>query len=213
LLLSSIVVKVSLQRADTAGDRVERAIAKGFPSRLFARKADELVRGLRELSSSVPAGTPLPDVRLADARHLSHVRDASVDVVITSPPYLGTYDYVEQHARRFGWLGLSPRDFERREIGARRRAQSPAQAITAWQEDVDAFVAEFARALTRDGRAYVAIGDSAVGTRAIQGDQAVRRAAERASLRVLAVASQERPSFYAPARRAVRREHLLLLAR
>jgi site-specific DNA-methyltransferase (cytosine-N4-specific) len=42
LVLSSLLVKLSRQRADTAPSTVERKIGKGLPSRLLARKADEL---------------------------------------------------------------------------------------------------------------------------------------------------------------------------
>jgi DNA modification methylase len=213
LILSSIVVKVSRQPSDTAAGTVERAVAKGFASRLFARKAEELAARLGELAAAVPPATPPSDVRLADARALTHVDAESVDLVVTSPPYLGTYDYAEQHARRYGWLGLDPGPFAAREIGARRGARAAADPLAAWQADVDAFVAEIARVLAPRGRAYVVIGDSAVGTRAIAGDQALRRAAERARLTLLAAAAQERPNFYAPTGRRTRREHLVALAR
>jgi DNA modification methylase len=211
LVLSSIVIKVSRQRSDTAAERVERAIGKGHASRLFARKADELARRLGELAAAVPRGTPPPDLRLGDARHLDHIANGSIDVILTSPPYLGTYDYAAQHARRFGWLGLDAGRFAALEIGARRRAVQPGPALAAWQADVDAFVAEMGRVLRPGGRAFVVIGDSAVGAQVVPGDAAVRRAAARARLHVVASAAEERPSFYAPARRAIRREHLLHL--
>ena len=211
LVLSSILVKVSRDRADTARGTIERAIGKGNPSRLFARKTEELARGMAAFAAAVPPGTPPPDVRVGDARKLGHVAGGSVDLILTSPPYLGTYDYAEQHARRFGWLGLDTRRFAATEIGARRSTRDPAQALADWQRDVDAFVAEFARVLRRDGLAFVAIGDSAVGTRAIAGDAAIRTAAERSGLRVVANASEDRPSFYRRAGVSTRREHLLLV--
>jgi DNA modification methylase len=213
LVLSSILVKVSRQRADTTSRSVERAIGKGNPSRLFARKAAELAQQMGEFSTAVPSGTPPPEVRLGDARRLAHVADASVDVILTSPPYLGTYDYAEQHARRFGWLGLDARSFAGAEIGARRRQRDPARALADWQRDVDAFVAEFARVLRPDGLAFVAIGDSAVGAQAIAGDAAIRRAAEPARLAVVANAAEDRPNFYRHAGGETRREHLLLLTK
>jgi DNA modification methylase len=205
------LVKVSRQPSETAAGTVERAIGKGLPSRLFTRRADELARALAELSSRAPAGTPPPDVRLADARRLAHLRDGTVDRIVTSPPYLGTYDYSTQHQRRFGWLGLDPRPLDELEIGARRRARDPAAALDAWQADVDAFVAELGRVLKPRGLAFIAVGDSAVARRAVAGDAPVRRAAERAGLVVLAAASQARPNFYKNVDKQTRREHLLAL--
>jgi DNA modification methylase len=150
-------------------------------------------------------------VRLGDARKLSHVAAASVDLVITSPPYLGTYDYAAHHARRFGWAGLDPRPLEQGEIGARRRA-TPEQ----WTRDVAAYVFEIARVLRPDGWAYLLVGDSAIGDRAIAGDEELRRAAHAARLSVVATASQARPDVYAPARGQLeggRREHLVAIRR
>lgn len=206
LVLSSIVVKVSRQPGDTGRGTVERAIGKGLPTRMFQRKADELVERLKAFAERVPTGTPPPDVRLADARRLPHVADASVDVVVTSPPYVGTYDYVQQHERRWGWLGLDAGGFARAEIGARRAAD-----LDGWQRDVDAFVAELARVLKPGAHAFLVSGDSAVGDVAVPGDEALRAAAAKAGLSVVASAQQARPSFYG--RQATRREHLLLLAR
>src|SRR5690606_5418135 len=42
------------------------------------------------------------------------------DLVLSSPPYGGTYDYVDHHARRYPWLGLSAEALCRAELGARR---------------------------------------------------------------------------------------------
>ena len=211
LVLSSILVKVSRDKSDTSRGTVERAIGKGNPSRLFARKTEELARGMAAFAAAVPPGTPAPDVRVGDARRLDHVRDRSVDIILTSPPYLGTYDYAEHHARRFGWLGLDARRFAETEIGARRGTKDPAKALADWQRDVDAFVAEFARVLRPTGLAFINIGDSAVGDRAIAGDAAVRAAAEKHDLAIVANASEERPSFYRRAGVSTRREHLLLV--
>jgi hypothetical protein len=211
LCLSSIVVKVSKQPSDTGAGEVERSIGKGMPSRLLARRADELARQLARFAERLPPGTPAPDVRLCDARKLAHISARSIDLLITSPPYLGTYDYTQQHARRFGWIGLDARQvkmMDASEIGARRRAR-PEDALDLWQRDVDAFVSEFARVLR--GRAYVVIGDSAVGARAVAGDIAIRKSAEKFNLRVVASASQERPSFYREVRQSTRREHVLQL--
>jgi DNA modification methylase len=211
LVLSSILVKVSKQRADTSGRTVERALGKGNPSRLFSRKTEELARGMAEFAAAIPRGTPPPDVRLGDARKLDHIANRSVDVILTSPPYLGTYDYAQQHERRFGWLGVDARRFAETEIGARRKSRDAKNALADWQRDVDAFVGEFARVLKRGALAIVSIGDSAVGTQAIAGDAAIRAAAERAKLHVIANAAEERPNFYRHAGGETRREHLLLI--
>ncbi len=106
LCFSAILIKVSRQSSETSDSVQERAIGKGLPTRLFVRKAEELAKSWRELFAACPANAKNPSVYKADARRLRHVTDASVDLIVTSPPYLGTYDYAEHHVRRLGWLGL-----------------------------------------------------------------------------------------------------------
>ena len=44
--------------------------------------------------------------------------------MITSPPYLGIYDYAAHHARRYAWLGIDPGPIERGEMAARRHGET-----------------------------------------------------------------------------------------
>jgi len=215
LCFSAILIKVSRQASETAPNTVERTIGKGLPSRLFQRKADELAAGLRALFAKIPPGTPSPLVHKADARKLRHLDDRSVDLIITSPPYLGTYDYAEHHARRLGWLGLDDKGITQHELGARRKAHAqpdPAVAIATWQGELDEAVASMARVLRPTGALFVVIGDSRVGNRAIVGDYTLRLAAQKCGLRVVASAAEARR---APGRgrTALVEEHLVELRR
>jgi hypothetical protein len=215
LILSSIIVKVSRQRSDTDEALVERAIPRGAPTRHFAHRTEELLRHMAEYAAAVPLGTPTPKVRLGDARHLDHVRDGSIERVITSPPYLGTYDYTRHHRRRFGWLGLDPAPLERGEIGARRGGGDPARALGRWERDVRAYLGEIARVLRPGAWAYLLLGDSVVGQEAVIGYEVVERAAPAMGLTLVARASQQRPEPLGPTRgvHRERREHLLALQR
>ena len=44
-------------------------------------------------------------VELGDARKLSAVENASIDAVLTSPPYLNAIDYLRGHRMSLVWLG------------------------------------------------------------------------------------------------------------
>src|SRR5262249_5399472 len=59
-VLSSILVKVSRRASDTRGEKVERALARGMAARLFARRAEELARGLAALWRGAPPRPPGP---------------------------------------------------------------------------------------------------------------------------------------------------------
>ena len=216
LVLSSILVKVSRQRTDAAsGEREEKQIGKGLPTRMFVRKAEELAERLRDFCARVPPSTPAPDARQADARELPWTT-GSFDLVITSPPYLGTYDYLEQHALRLAWLGL-PSVESPRELGSRRRSTG-SDALQKFEGDLGRSLAEMSRVLRPEGVVLMVIGDSAAGASAIYADDLVRRLCERTGLRVAAVASQNRPIFGARERDVFahglgKREHLVWLAK
>jgi DNA modification methylase len=64
-----------------------------------------------------------PKIRLGDARKLSWVRNESVDMVMTSPPYLNAIDYMRGHRLSLIWLGHSLshlRQIRSNSIGAER---------------------------------------------------------------------------------------------
>jgi hypothetical protein len=210
MVFSSIVVKVSQQRSETAERAEEKRIRKGLPTELFFRKAKELVERWEALSERAPDRCPRPLFYEGDARRLPKVlpRRVRADLILSSPPYGGTYDYIDHHARRYAWLGIDARRFERNEVGARRRLKGP-QGVRRWDREVEELLAAMA-AVRRTKRAPIIllVGDAQIGRRRIDAAKQMRRIAPRAELELIAAASQERPDFRGgPARR----EHLVLL--
>src|SRR5439155_8771369 len=75
--------------------------------RLFRRVCQVNVERMREFAAQRP-----PDVRVdvpaeADARRLT-LGDASVDLAVTSPPYINAVDYPRTHQLEMYLLDLSP---------------------------------------------------------------------------------------------------------
>ena len=60
----------------------------------------------------------MPQIRVADARALGWLADNKFDLILSSPPYAGTYDYAEHHDVRFLWLGLPRDNLDRVQVGA-----------------------------------------------------------------------------------------------
>lgn len=231
LVFSSIVVKASRQRSETNPTLFERHIAAGQVSRWFVAKATEVGRLHAALWSRVqalPAGAnrERPLCVAGDARSVLTDPQAlplwggSVDCIVTSPPYLGTYDYVDHHVRRYPWLGIDPTPIARSEMAARRHGDQRRldELLRAHQADSDRWLAGAARLLKPDGLLYVLVGDSLVQGDVVRGDLPIRRAAETAGLRFLARVAAERPHFLPSAQSqdpdaspptAPRLEHLL----
>lgn len=73
-----------------------------------------------------------PSVRRSDARKLSFVARSSVDLVVTSPPYLNAIDYMRGHRMSLVWLGHVLHDLRMvraESIGAERGLEARDQWI------------------------------------------------------------------------------------
>jgi DNA modification methylase len=212
LVLSSILVKLSKKAGDTSEGARPARIAAGFPARLFADKTRDLVERLAEIEPELRRG---PEARVdeGDARSLRHLSAANVDLVVTSPPYAGVYDYLEHHRMRLRWLGLHDRKLEQAEIGARRHL-SRLPTAEAWEtffEQLCGVLGAVRRVLVPGGRAVLIIGDATRGREVLASDELTAEAALKNRFEVTAVGSQERPSFHGAARSKL--EHAVLLTK
>lgn len=219
LVLSAILTKVSKQRGDTSTQLAPRRLAPGFTSRMFVAKAEELVFALEQYERALPEGAPAPDVHPDDARTLGTIGAGRIDLVLSSPPYAATYDYLEHHDVRLRWLRLKPERFAQLEIGSRRayaRLTAP-RAREQWDDELGRTLAAVGRVLTAEGLALFVIADSAVRSMPLRADQVLATLAPKAGLEVVAVASQRRPHFHTRTQNAFadgpRREHLVALRR
>ncbi len=219
LVLSSLIGKVSRRSGDTTSQDAPRRLGAGYTAKLFQRRAEELGKRMREYSKSLPSAAPPAKVRTGDARDVGYITSGGMDLIITSPPYAGVYDYYEHHATRLRWLGLPSSQFESSEVGARRRLGSLpfAKALGRYQQDFNRVLEEMARVLAPKGRIGFQVADSTLEGRAVHADRLIEQMANAHGLAVVARAKQERPNFHGASQRAFadrpRAEHLLLLAR
>ena len=217
LVLSSILVKVSRRTGDTSKNTAPRRIYAGFTTKVFQRKAEELSRLLGEFAALARRHRrTLATVRWGDARRMDGVERASVDLIVTSPPYPGNYDYIAHHALRLRWLGLDAEAFAAIELGARRHLADLAEpaARARWSSELGDVLSASARVLLPRGKLVLIIADTVIGRRALYADDLVREIAPRAGLEVSVVGSQLRPHFHGPTARAFdrrpRREHAIV---
>jgi SAM-dependent methyltransferase len=149
----------------------------------FARSVARLTR---QLEDEPPSGNAR--VALGDARHLSSVATASVNAVISSPPYLNAIDYMRGHRLSLVWLGyrLSElRQIRAESIGTERgltvdAAPDLVDALSTTHEavaclpaaerrmidryvlDLHATVAELYRVIKPGGKAVLVVGNSCI---------------------------------------------------
>lgn len=89
---------------------------------------EEFVRSARKLETLIDPTRTVhrPSIRRADARSLSFLREASVDLGVTSPPYLNAIDYLRGHKMSLVWMGLTVgtiRELRGESIGVERRLE------------------------------------------------------------------------------------------
>lgn len=216
--LSSILVKVSRQATDsiTRIDREHQWIPVGRVEDLFLRRVKEHALNIQGLTKAARSGFE-PMLSAGDATRALPQTDGLVSAVISSPPYPGTYDYVEHHRRRYTALGFDASFAEEREIGSRRQQKETgesrstlayalglAHGLDAWKD-----------AMTPDGRVYFMIGDGQSKHALVPVDPIMREAAQRSGWVVEAMASQPREIRGAVGRgsRGRKMEHIYALAR
>ena len=219
LALSRIIVtkepRASLAR-DTSHSRphkvLERSDFQVFPA--FERSIRLLQR---RLSEHPPRG--IAKVESGDARHLDTVDNASVDAVITSPPYLNAIDYLRGHRLALVWLGYGLeqlRGIRSTSIGAERAPDDPEARplfssiaaamgnldelpnryrlmIERYAEDLYRMNSEIARVLRPGGTATVVVGNSCLKGTFMEYAAGVIEAARMAGLKLTRVCERALP--------------------
>jgi hypothetical protein len=216
MLLTAIVVKFSKQRADTARDEnaKPRRIGRFVPSEFYGRKGEELIRRWAELEEACLACDTWhrPKVVEGNATQLAGALPPrwAAHLVLTSPPYGGTYDYVQHHARRYPWLGVSTKSFEAGEIGARRNYSGERAKAKSWDDEVTAMLGSMESVLEDQGQIVLLMGDGEVAGRRVDVVPQLEVLGGPVGLRVVAWASQRRRDWKGGKARG---EHLVLLRR
>jgi site-specific DNA-methyltransferase (cytosine-N4-specific) len=161
---SSIVVRVSRQDSDTRYARIERSVTVEAVDRAFKARVGYLVEQIPKLMRRKRAPAT---VCQADSRHLDFIPDGSVDLIVTSPPYLNAYDYHKYHRQRLHLIDgdvAMARDIE---IGKHDEFTRPGATPDHYFEDMDACFGEWARVLKAGARCTVIVGDAIVSKRPV----------------------------------------------
>ena len=210
IVFSSLLIKFSRKRADTSGDTVEKRIRKGLVTEFFVRKGHELSLRWEALYDAVPRDAFEARLICGDARELSHLlgQRFQADLIATSPPYGGTYDYARHHAIRNAWFGFETERLEEREIGARRTLARSRAGAARWDDELLATLRAMREVSHDDARIILWIGDAEIEGRPIPADEQVAELAPHAALELVATAAQPRQD---PRGGPDRMERLLLL--
>jgi hypothetical protein len=122
LCFSAIIVRMSNQDSETRWV----ARAKGLPDssvlRAFVDKSIQNLERMRALKVIMEGRPHRAQVSTGDVREvLQDIPAASTDLIVTSPPYLNSFDYYLYHKLRMFWLGFDHRKVQAHELGSRNR--------------------------------------------------------------------------------------------
>lgn len=159
------------------------------------------------------------NIRTVDARSLGFVERSSVDLVVTSPPYLNAIDYLRGHRMSLVWLGWTIGDLRQvrgGSIGSERGIKRPTASIAqlaheaipcvdklssrhrglVWRFalDVDHLCRSFARVTKPGGYLVFVVADSQLKGVPIPNSALCRIAAERSGFRLDDVTTRELPA-------------------
>ena len=86
----------------------------------------------------------------------------SVDLILTSPPYINTYDYYLYHKHRMNWLGYDVKYSMNAEIGSRREFSSLKHPEDKFSNDLQKIFVSCNNVLKPKGKVVLVIGDGRV---------------------------------------------------
>ncbi len=129
-----------------------------------ARKVDDLTKFVFSFQRHVNFIRSLPFMQKAvkvfhsDARSLP-IEDESVELVITSPPYINVFNYHQNYRKVMEMVGWDMLKIAKSEIGSNRKNRGN-RFLTVIQYSIDMFLAlrEMRRVLKPDGRLILVIG-------------------------------------------------------
>lgn len=177
-----------------AGASLALDVAHSRPHRVsdknLIRPLEHFLRAVRTVLAAAPfkapgIGGPRATVRIADARKLP-LEAATVDVVISSPPYLNAIDYLRGHKLSLAWMGHALHNLRRiraanigTEVSAGVDLENPmimramdhmgdldrlpprqTRWLARYVVDMDRAIGELYRVLVPRGRAVLVVGDS-----------------------------------------------------
>lgn len=168
------------------------------------------------ISSSAKNRGPAPTIKSGDARKLA-LRDNSIDLVLTSPPYLNAIDYMRCSKFSLVWMGITTeriRDIRCQSIGCevgKYESSDLAQAIikrlrlesrltrrhkailVRFVEDMYSAIREVFRVLTPGGKAVYVVGENTIRGTYIKNSEIIMAIASEVGLELSAQQSRALP--------------------
>lgn len=184
LALSRIIVKVSNQQSESRYKRVYKKIAKKESFLLFSEHTSKILANLLNLREFADEGSYVK-IFNNDSRNIDFIDPASVDLIVTSPPYLNSWDYGLYHKFRFKWLDMDLKGYEEKEIGKHLRRNG--EVLKRYKQDMYKCMGKFSEVLKSGAFCVIVNSNSLYDKKDVNTNKIIIGAAQKQSMQLMEV--------------------------
>lgn len=162
-VMSTIINSVSNQESDTRYAAILKPnINVEYVANTFIKKFNAILHLFIEFNK-LQRSNDKNIAKLLDSKKCSDwIAENSVDLILTSPPYVNTYDYYLYHKHRMNWLDFDVIYSMNTEIGSRREFSSLKRPESKFNKDLFEVFYECNKLLKQNGIVVVIIGDGKI---------------------------------------------------
>lgn len=162
-VMSTIINSISNQESDTRYAAIEKPqLTIEYAANLFIKKFKAILNLFIEFNKMSRSNDKNSAILLDSKKCDDLINSNSVDLILTSPPYVNTYDYYLYHKHRMNWLDFDVQYSMNAEIGSRREYSSLKKPESKFNEDLQDVFQKCNKVLKNDGIAVIVIGDGRV---------------------------------------------------
>lgn len=170
-VFSAIIVRYSNQDSDTRYARIEKDYKPRSAINWYILKLNKAINRLAEIMN-VPKAKA--EVLCQDSRNLDNLSDNSVNLIVTSPPYINAYEYHKYHRHRLHWIDGDVSFARDNEIGRHGTFSRPNATPEKYFDDMFRCFEQWNRVLAPEGRILIVVGDGIVAGKPVAvGDEFV----------------------------------------
>ncbi len=189
LAFSNVIIPISNQDSETRYVAVPKDTKKMDLFLIFTKKIISMLK--RNDEYALQRSSAKTKVYHDDARKMTKIKNKSVNLILTSPPYLNTFDYYLYHKSRIHWLGFEPSDVRKSEIGCHHTANKFKIGYPKYMDALSSVFSEFNRVLTDNGYVYIVIGDAMLENIRVNSLDLVKELASQNNFKIISVSEQK----------------------
>lgn len=213
--LSKIIVKVSNQDSEVRYTAKKKSHPDGLVLRTFIETVKYYLQSLKENDILINEKAQVYNGDTFEI--LKTFADNYFDFIITSPPYINTFDYYLYHKQRMFWLGFDHRVVRQKEIGNHHRIDTKKFEVakTEYIDSMTNIINELSRVSKQNSYFVLIIGDGIVDGITIDMSRVIKEICENSNYTIEKVESLNLSdltrSFNRKFSNAAKKEHTITL--